>query len=280
MPGAIEQPIRIAVIIPTFNRPDHMITAIKSVMAQTYPHWLLIISDDCSTVDYSGIEPWLEDARIHYIKRAVNGGCNAARNTAIDAAIQLGADYIASMDDEEQLDPHCLEKAIEAIRQNPGIGWFVSNTTGDAKSATRQIVRDGVYDWIDDYMYGKALRGDKMHVISVGTLGDIRFDGRYRASNMWPFYLRLASKTKIYGYIYPSKHIQYLDAGITKTTARHPRTWRELYSRFAKHAYAIRIRPAKLQAYKYFLLELAKSPKRVILLLLKSSRRHAAKQSL
>lgn len=269
VPGTQEQSIKIAVIVPTFNRPDYLIDGIKSVMAQTYPHWLLIISNDCSTVDYSDAEPWLNDVRIHYIVRKVNGGCNAARNTGIDAAIQLGADYVAFMDDEEQLDPHCLEQAIEAIKLNPGIGWFVSNTTGESKPSTRQIIEDRVYDWVDDYMYGKALRGDKMHVISVCTLGDIRFDGRYRASNMWPFFLALANKTKIYGYKYPSKRIQYLETGITKTTSRYPRTWLELTSRFAKHAYAIQIRPAKLQAYKYLFLELAKSPKRVIVLLKK-----------
>jgi glycosyltransferase involved in cell wall biosynthesis len=267
MQDSSQPPIRFAVILPTYNRPDYLIASIQSVLAQTYPHWLLIISNDCSTVDYRAVAPWLSDPRIHYIVRDTNGGCNAARNTAIDAAMNLDADYLALMGDDETLDPQCIETAVGVIGQHPDIGWFMSNTAGATKPSSHRITREGVYDWLDDYVYGKALRGDKTHIISTRALGGIRFDGRYRASNMWPFHMRLAQRTKIYAYTYPSKNIDYLSDGITKNASRYPRSWREIYSRFARHALAIRIRPWKLKAYKYLLLELLKTPKRAVLLM-------------
>jgi len=261
--------MKIAIIIPTYNRPALLIRAIESVMGQTYQNWLLVICNDCSTVDYSCVEPLLSDSRIYMTQTEKNGGCNLARNTAIDRAIELGADYLlTSMDDEDTLDPRCLEVAVENISKHPEFSWFLSNTFGDTKKSSQDIQEDRGFDWIDDYMYGKKLRGDKTHVISSAVLGPIRFDGRYRSSNMWPFYLPLCAKTKIWGYVYPSQSKEYLPGGITKSSSRVPKNWLELYSRFAKHARVVSIRPTKFSAYKYLVLELVKSLPRALHLII------------
>ena len=273
MPASSPQaPVHFGIIIPTYNRPDYLADAVNAVLAQSYPTWTLIVVNDASSVDYAPVLPKLcADNRIVYIVREKNGGCNAARNTAIDEAVRRKLDYVVFVDDEEKIHPRCLEVACEKINARPEMGWYVSNTSGETKQSSRKISREGYYDWIDDYTYGKALRGDKTHVVSLATLGSIRFDGRYRASNMWPFHLRLAQKTRIWGYPFPSKEIQYLEGGITKTTNRYPRTWLELSSRFRKHACAIRVRPLKVAAYKYLLLELLKTPKRAGILLFKKN---------
>lgn len=266
--------MKFGIIVPTYNRPRHLEACVAAALSQTYGDWIIVICNDASTIDYTTIvEQWKNDPRIIYIKRDKNGGCNAARNTAIDEAASQGADYIIFCDDEETLDPRCLETAAETINAHSDVGWYISNTSGETKSSSRKIVRDGYYDWIDDYSYGPALRGDKTHIIALTTLVKIRFDGRYRASNMWPFYLKLAARTKIWGYSFPSKKIQYLEGGITKTNNRYPRTWLEIYSRFYKHALAIQIRPSKIIAVKYLLIELLKTPKRIVIMLLKKWRR-------
>jgi glycosyltransferase involved in cell wall biosynthesis len=259
--------VKFAVITPTYNRPDHLIEAIKSVLAQTHTDWLHVICNDCSTVDYSKALPWLKDPRVRYVSTPVNGGCHAARNRAIDEAVSAGAEYLTFLDDEEQLVPECLEIAARMIQAHPEIGWFISNTTGEKKISTRQITREGFYDWIDDYMYGPALRGDKTHVISVKVLGQLRLDQRYRASNIWRFRLELSRRTRIWCYPFNSKVIQYLEGGITKGGNRYPRTWLELYSRFARHLFVIRLRPTKSAAYVSLVSELAKTPKRAFYLL-------------
>lgn len=259
--------MKFGVILPTYNRPDHILTAIQSILSQTYENWALLICNDGSSKDYTPIKPWLEDPRIHYTRSPENRGCNHARNIAIEMALEQGCDYLIFLDDEEHLDPRCLEVAAEIIPQHPDVGWFISNTYGERKKSTREITEERYFSWIDDYMYGHALAGDKVHIISTKALGNLRLDGRFRASNIWRFRLILSTKTKIWGYPYPSKYIQYLDTGITKNVSRYPRTWLEVYSRFARHALAIRISPGKLPAYKYLLLELAKTPKRAFYIL-------------
>jgi len=227
----------------------------------------MMVCNDCSQKDYEEARPWLSDPRITYLKTERNSGPNVARNLAIEAAFAQGADYLVMLDDEEELDPRCLEVAAEKIGQHPDVGWFLSNTFGDRKPSTRRIVREGYYDWIDDYSYAKTLHGDKTHVIATRVLREIRFDGRYRYNDLWPFYLSLAARTKIWGYPYDSKKIEYTDGGITKTTSRYPRTWLEVYSRFGRHAYAIKIRPTKFKAYISLIAQLAKTPKRAAYLL-------------
>lgn len=254
--------VKFGIIIPTYNRPAYLVEAIRSVLAQTWPHWKLFICNDCSVVDYSSADPWLKDPRIFMTRTDVNSGCNMARNAAIDLAISEGCDYIVFMDDEDKLDAHALEVGAKMIDEHPKVHWFISNTTGDRKASQRDIIEERYYDWFDDYMYGTSLRGDKTHMISTRMLGDIRFDGRFRASNMWPFFLPLGARTKIWAYPYPSKIIRYVEGGITKSNTRYPKTWREVWSRFARHACAIRYRPINLKAYKYFALELFKTPRR------------------
>lgn len=256
-------PVVFGIIIPTFNRPDYLVEAIESVRAQTYPHWKLFICNDCSTADYAPVvRRFADDARIFWTRTPVNSGCNLARNLAIDLAVKEGVDYITLLDDEETFDPRCLAVAAEQIAKHPEVQWFISNNSGERKASTRDITEERCFDWIDDYVYGKALRGDKTHMISVKALGDIRFDGRFRASNMWPFFLPLAARTKIWGYPYPSKVMRYLEGGITKTNTRYPRSWLEVWSRFARHWLAIRLRPGKLKAYRNLLQELLKTPGR------------------
>lgn len=259
-------PIIIGVIIPTFNRPGYLAEAIESVLAQTYPHWKLFVCNDCSTADYSALNRYLIDPRIVMTRTAVNSGCNLARNMAIDLAVKAGVDYITLLDDEETFDPRCMEVAVGQITRHPEVQWFISNNSGERKASTRDITEERYFDWIDDYVYGKSLRGDKTHMIATGVLGDIRFDGRFRASNMWPFFLPLAARTRIWGYPYPSKVMRYLDDGITKTNTRHPRNELEIWSRWARHWYAVRLRPLKAKAWRNLLQELFKTPRRIWLL--------------
>src|SRR5687768_5434333 len=75
------------VIIPVYNYEQYVAEAVRSVLAQTYPHWELIIVDDGST-DRSGAiadEFAANDPRVTVVHQA-NGGLAAARNTAIARA--------------------------------------------------------------------------------------------------------------------------------------------------------------------------------------------------
>jgi glycosyltransferase involved in cell wall biosynthesis len=58
--------------LPTFNRADAIVRAIRSVQAQTWQHWELIVVDDGSTDATASIIADL-DSRIGLIRQANRG---------------------------------------------------------------------------------------------------------------------------------------------------------------------------------------------------------------
>jgi glycosyltransferase involved in cell wall biosynthesis len=95
---------KVSIILPTYNRADTILRAIRSVLAQTFADWELIVVDDGSEDDTPAILAGL-DPRITVIRQE-NRGFTEARNTALRAA--RGA-YCAFLDSDDEFLPHHLE---------------------------------------------------------------------------------------------------------------------------------------------------------------------------
>lgn len=78
----------ISIITPNYNSSLYISQTIESVLQQTYPHWEMIIIDDCSTDDSVGIieRYTCKDSRIKLIKLENNAGPVTARNRGIKEA--------------------------------------------------------------------------------------------------------------------------------------------------------------------------------------------------
>ncbi len=255
---------QIAVVLPSYNRPDLLVEALTSLQEQTYPHWRVVVVNDVSTVDYTEVEQrYADDPRVRFVRREVNGGVNQACNTGLDLLAQEDdIDFIAIMDDDDIYAPDFFEAAVEKMREHPDYGWFMSNNFGDKKKSSTTITKEGELDYVDDYIYGK-FRGDKGRLIAAWILKDLRFDGRFRASHRWPFFTDIAQRTKIWAFPHNSIQKRYMEGGITKAIKR-PMTLADIRYTFSKHWHVIRLRPGKLAAYKYLFLELVKAPPRII----------------
>ena len=60
----------VSIIMPSYNTAEYICNTIKSVLAQTYSNWELIIVDDCSKYNTDEVvAPFLEDKRIRYLKK-------------------------------------------------------------------------------------------------------------------------------------------------------------------------------------------------------------------
>ena len=67
--------MKISVIIPTFNRSKLLLSAVQSVVDQTYKNWKLIIIDDCSDDKTKNIlKKYLKDKRIKIFWLKKNNG--------------------------------------------------------------------------------------------------------------------------------------------------------------------------------------------------------------
>jgi len=105
----------ISCIIPTFNRSDLVVRAVKSVLSQKWSNWELIIVDDGSTDDTErALHRFLVPA-VRYEKQD-HAGVSAARNRGIDLA---QGNWIAFLDSDDVWQPTKLTKQIEFLKRNP-----------------------------------------------------------------------------------------------------------------------------------------------------------------
>ena len=109
----------ISVVIPTFNRALQVQAALKSVLAQTYPEFEVIVVDDGST---DGTGEAIQDIirsqdtggeRIRYFFQP-NRGSSVARNKGIE---QARGEWIAFLDSDDVWLPEKLELQMQAIQQ-------------------------------------------------------------------------------------------------------------------------------------------------------------------
>jgi glycosyltransferase involved in cell wall biosynthesis len=103
------------VVIPTHNRDKLVPRAIRSIQAQTYGAWELIVVDDASTDGTSeAVRPFLSD-RIRYFQQPKNEGAAAARN--LGAKHARGC-YLTFLDSDDEGEPTWLARMMSAIRES------------------------------------------------------------------------------------------------------------------------------------------------------------------
>jgi len=118
------QPPLVSVIVPFFNAEQFIREAIESVLAQSYPHWELLLIDDGSTDSSSSIA---RDAarrlphKVRYLQHpgGANRGACASRNLGIRHA--SGA-LIGLLDADDVWLPHKLEEQLEIMARYPHVG--------------------------------------------------------------------------------------------------------------------------------------------------------------
>lgn len=103
---------RVSVITPAYNSAPFIEETIKSVQAQSYHDWEMIIVDDCSSDETFILAERLakRDSRIMVLHNEKNFGVAAARNKALDAAT---GEYIAFLDSDDLWLPDKLEKQVD-----------------------------------------------------------------------------------------------------------------------------------------------------------------------
>jgi glycosyltransferase involved in cell wall biosynthesis len=112
--------MKIALIIPTFNRGYCLSSTIQSVLQQTYFNWTLIIIDDGSTDNTKEVVASFNEARITYVYQE-NAERSAARNKGI---AHTEAEWLCFLDSDDVLLPehlHVLASFIENQKPSPGL---------------------------------------------------------------------------------------------------------------------------------------------------------------
>jgi teichuronic acid biosynthesis glycosyltransferase TuaG len=163
----------VSIIVPAYNAAPFIARTIESVIAQTYPHWEMLIADDCSpdgtrqvVTQWSRREP-----RVRLIALERNGGPAAARNAALR---QAAGRWIAFLDSDDMWLPPKLERCLAHARAHSAALVF----TGFRRT-THDESRVGAYIAVPRTLTYPALLGNTAIATSTVLIdrkiaGDVR----------------------------------------------------------------------------------------------------------
>lgn len=165
------------VVIPLYNKANHILRTLKSIAWQKYPAMEVIVVDDGSTdegpslVENSGI------SNLRLIKQK-NQGVSAARNKGIAEARYA---YIAFLDADDEWLPLFLDEIARLIVKFPQAQFFGTryqiveseNNYCDAKIKLKSINPEGMI--LEDY-FNIASQGDLPFMVSSTVIQHSLFE--------------------------------------------------------------------------------------------------------
>jgi glycosyltransferase involved in cell wall biosynthesis len=104
----------VSVVISCYNHEDYLGEAIESVLAQTYPHFEVIVIDDGSTDGSWNVARSF--SQVHCIKQENSGTPAATRNRGLQ---ESRGEYVVFLDGDDRLLPNALEIGVRYLQACP-----------------------------------------------------------------------------------------------------------------------------------------------------------------
>jgi glycosyltransferase involved in cell wall biosynthesis len=184
----------VSVIIPTFNRKDLLLRALRSVGQQSYRPLEVIVVDDCSTdgtVETLAKQDFPIPVRI--VRLSVNLGPAGARNKGIGAA---AGKYIAFLDSDDHWLPEKLGRQVDAAERHAVPEALVVYTQAEIWRRNEAITRPrrpiGENEQVADYLFGDGeYMAQCMVMISGSAAREVMYRPELRLHEDWDWYIRL-----------------------------------------------------------------------------------------
>lgn len=113
----------IGVVVPLYNKVDHISKCIRSLLAQTVMPALIVVVDDGSS-DGSGevVQQILADYKgVYKIVTQQNQGVSVARNRGV---LECNTEFVCFLDADDEWDPVFIERILNLIRDYPSANLY------------------------------------------------------------------------------------------------------------------------------------------------------------
>lgn len=153
----------VSIVMPAYNAAKTIRDSIKSVQAQTFQDWELIVIDDGSKDCTPDIlrEIAAADNRIRFLQNEKNSGASYTRNRAVELA---RGEWIAFLDSDDLWMSEKLEKQLELSKKYPDM---VICYTGSSFIDDDGNPYDYILPAIEQLTYKQLLRKNLMSCSSV-----------------------------------------------------------------------------------------------------------------
>jgi glycosyltransferase involved in cell wall biosynthesis len=120
----------VAVVIPTYRRPDGLAAAVRSVLGQTWSDLALVVVDDGGGLDETVLP---KDPRLRLASLSANSHVlGLVRNVGMRLSASR---YVAFLDDDNVWEPDHLELSMRALSEGPDLSGVYT--------ALRRVLPDG-----------------------------------------------------------------------------------------------------------------------------------------
>jgi glycosyltransferase involved in cell wall biosynthesis len=228
---------RVSVILPTRDRKDLVEGAVRSVLAQTFADWELLIVDDGS-VDGTAeaLAPYLADGRVRLFRMGGNGE-GAARNRGLREA---RGELVAYLDSDNLLFPGFLAGMVRAFDERP-----------DLEAAYGVLVADAPYFEGSPILWRPFDRERLMegNTIDVGAFVHRRrlfealggFDEELTRLTDWDLILRYTERRSAVGVPVLATYYRTRVAGRMTDRAEHGPNWFRVRRKWLPHGSGPRV---------------------------------------
>lgn len=126
---------RVSVVVTAYRPGEGLLTAVRSIAAQSWPDLEIVVVDDASPADHDVTLAAAADLdpRVRLIRLTENAGTYAARNAGVRAA---HGDFVTFQDSDDWSHPRRIELQIAPMLTDPA----VVATTSEGISVTDQLV--------------------------------------------------------------------------------------------------------------------------------------------
>lgn len=190
----------VSAVIPTYNRPEASIRALKSILAQTQPCDEIIVVDDASTDNTLNIlngfkkENSLEQMKVVTLPK--NLGVSGARNEGVRLASNP---WLAFLDSDDEWTPTKLEKQINNLKVSQCLISHTHETWIRNGQPVNQKTKHKKYG---GFVYEKCIDmcfiGPSTSIIHKSIFENVGlFDEDFVVCEDYDLWLRISSKYKV-----------------------------------------------------------------------------------
>jgi glycosyltransferase involved in cell wall biosynthesis len=151
-PNAVNDPL-VTIAIPTFNRAPWLKECVLSALAQSYPRFEVLVSDNASTDETEEVLKEFDDRRLRVVRQESNIGLLGNFNACLAEA---RGEYIVLVPDDDRIAPQMLERCIAPVRREPQIpivitlsDTFVVALARRFPAVRNQQLETGIFDGTD-----------------------------------------------------------------------------------------------------------------------------------
>lgn len=111
---------RVTSIVTTYRPGPALLTAVRSLAAQSWSNHEILVVDDGSETEHEEVlrQAGALDPRVRVLRMPVNGGTYRARNAGLDAAT---GDFVTFQDSDDWSHPRRLEHQVSALIADPAL---------------------------------------------------------------------------------------------------------------------------------------------------------------